>query len=244
MSSKSISRLKRHIKSFFKKLLPGVFPDFSNVKVIIFGDGSEKVIRYARQLPRKIRIKNSGVKNVVKIHKNIKSRNIHISFSDKCIENICVLEDSLDSTGIAARIVFLDGIKTELRIGKGTSMNGTEICLGDGSRCIIGDNCMFSYNIVIRTTDGHTIVERDTTNILNLQKRDCVIGNHCWIGLRTIINKNTQLPDNTIVGSGSVLSGCFSKPYTVIAGNPAKVIKENVEFFCQNIDTFKRIHNL
>jgi acetyltransferase-like isoleucine patch superfamily enzyme len=117
------------------------------------------------------------------------------------------------------------------------------VCKINGSKCNIGSNCRFSYEVIIRATDGHTIVEKDTRHILNEQKHPLIIGDHCWIGLRTIINKNVQLPHDTIVGSGSVLTKKIDDPYCIIAGSPARVIKNNVKHHKETIYEFKRCHN-
>lgn len=92
----------------------------------------------------------------------------------------------------------------------------------------IGKGCMFSGEVAIWTTDGHTIMDASTNEVINRAKNGIVIGNHCWIGHKVTILKNTILPDNTIVGAKSCVSGHFSEPNTIIVGNPAKVIKRNV----------------
>ena len=162
------------------------------------------------------------------MHKNLVARNIIIGFSKKTKNCKCCMDDSQDAVGLDIDVRFLDGESSELYIGKNTGMNGTKIVLGNGSKCHIGNNCRFSYDIIIRTSDGHTILDNDTNEIINQQKCDCIIGDNSWIGLRSIINKNVQLAHNTIVGSGSVVTKQFSEPYTIIAGNPAKIIKKNV----------------
>lgn len=61
-----------------------------------------------------------------------------------------------------------------------------------------------------------------------------MIKNHCWIGYGAFITKNVQLPNNTIVGLASVVTEKFFEEYTVIAGNPAKIIKRNVTWDIRN----------
>jgi acetyltransferase-like isoleucine patch superfamily enzyme len=87
---------------------------------------------------------------------------------------------------------------------------------------------MFAHNIFIRATDGHIITDKATGEILNKPKHPVVIGKNCWIGQNCLIAKNAVIPDNTIVGMGSVVTKLFKEEYTVIAGNPAKIIKTNV----------------
>lgn len=52
------------------------------------------------------------------------------------------------------------------------------------------------------------------------------IGDYCWIGMNSVIMPNTVLGDFTIVQAGSVVKDSFAEGYCVIAGNPAKIIKQ------------------
>jgi acetyltransferase-like isoleucine patch superfamily enzyme len=52
------------------------------------------------------------------------------------------------------------------------------------------------------------------------------IGKHCWIGKGASILPGIQLGDFTIVGAGAVVTHSFNEGYCVIAGNPARKIKE------------------
>ncbi|MBO1385602.1 lipopolysaccharide biosynthesis protein [Vibrio cholerae] len=54
--------------------------------------------------------------------------------------------------------------------------------------------------------------------------RDTNIGKNCFIGMGVAIQAGTTLGDHVIVGSNSVVRGCFPS-YCVIAGAPAKIIK-------------------
>ncbi len=52
------------------------------------------------------------------------------------------------------------------------------------------------------------------------------IGDHCWIGMNVIILPGVCLGDNVIVGGGAVVTKSFPSN-VVVAGNPARIIKEN-----------------
>lgn len=236
--------LKKILHKCKKKSSHDVLP----IKVYLFDDNSEERIYSKNLLPKGMNISvdpslvKEGVAdtNVLRIHKKFKARGLFIIYTMGCTNSLCVLEESGDTSGIAAKIIMMSGDKNELKIDKFTAMNNPDIYLGNGSKLFIGKNCIFSYDIVIRTTDGHTILDNETKEIINEQKNPCIIGNHCWIGLRTIINKNVVIPDNTIIGSGSVVTSRFNETYTVIAGNPAKVIKTGVTFDENTIYMYKR----
>lgn len=61
-----------------------------------------------------------------------------------------------------------------------------------------------------------------------LKKRPVVIREGCFLGANSIILKGTTLGKNVVVGAGNVVSGTFPDN-VIIAGNPARIIKNNKE---------------
>lgn len=120
-----------------------------------------------------------------------------------------------------------------LEIGKFTTMhgrNGNHILfeLDEGKSIIVDEDCMISNGIVFRNSDSHSILNINGNRINSAQ--DIHIGNHCWIGLKSIILKGTKIPDNTIIGAGSLCNKKFEENNTIIAGVPAKIVKSNVNW--------------
>lgn len=56
--------------------------------------------------------------------------------------------------------------------------------------------------------------------------KDVNIGNNCWIGMNSVLLPGVTLGEHTIVGAGSVVTKSFPEGNCVIAGNPAKIIKQ------------------
>lgn len=52
------------------------------------------------------------------------------------------------------------------------------------------------------------------------------IGKHCWIGANSVILPEVKLLERTIVGAGSVVTKSFGRSNILIAGNPAKIIRQ------------------
>lgn len=59
----------------------------------------------------------------------------------------------------------------------------------------------------------------------HLEPKPIVIGKNCWIGMNSVILGGVSLGDKTIVGAGSVVTKSFPEGNCLIAGNPAKKIK-------------------
>jgi acetyltransferase-like isoleucine patch superfamily enzyme len=56
------------------------------------------------------------------------------------------------------------------------------------------------------------------------------IGNHVWILQDSAVLKKSFIPNNTIVGTNSIVNKKFDKEYTMIAGSPAQVIREDINW--------------
>lgn len=124
------------------------------------------------------------------------------------------------------------------------------VSIGRGSRVEIGEQAVCSLtdcnlngasNLIIRhglTIGGGSTVSwgcqilDDDWHMLDYagrRSRDpkIIIGKRVWIGSRALINKGVQIGDGSVVAAGAVVSGVFPAG-VLIAGNPARVIRENV----------------
>jgi acetyltransferase-like isoleucine patch superfamily enzyme len=95
----------------------------------------------------------------------------------------------------------------------------------DEGKIIIGNGVQIGPETVI-LAGGHTYERKD---IPFLQQpyffSSVVIGDDVWIGTKVIILPGVNIGDGAVVGAGAVVTKDVD-PYTVIAGVPARVIKE------------------
>jgi acetyltransferase-like isoleucine patch superfamily enzyme len=63
-----------------------------------------------------------------------------------------------------------------------------------------------------------------------LTKGKLTIGNDVWVGSRVTIMSGLTIGDGAVIGAGSVVTRDVS-PYTIVAGNPARVIKDRFSPF-------------
>ena len=59
-------------------------------------------------------------------------------------------------------------------------------------------------------------------------KGDTVIGNDVWIGQNAVILPGVHIGDGAIIGANSVV-GSDIEPYTIVVGNPAKVLRKRFD---------------
>jgi acetyltransferase-like isoleucine patch superfamily enzyme len=98
--------------------------------------------------------------------------------------------------------------------------------LGAGSVVTSGHWLDFSAGIEI---GDHTVVGGRNSSFWthNRQRgRPIAVGCHCYLGSEIRVAPGAEVPSFCIVALGSVLSGHFSPPRSLIGGNPASVVRE------------------
>lgn len=115
----------------------------------------------------------------------------------------------------------------EFKIGKNTKLNKVEFFMTENnSRILIGEECMFSWDVGVWCTDGHSILDASSKNRVN-RGRFVEIGNHVWIGKGVQIGKNVKIASGCIVGWHSVVARSIQEENCIAAGVPAQIVKRN-----------------
>lgn len=113
-------------------------------------------------------------------------------------------------------------------IGKNTYFNGELVAFASEQKHIfIGDNCLMSHDIVMRTADPHLIYSINSHERINYSK-SIYIGDSVWIGQHAFILKGTKIGSGSIVGAASVLTNKIIPSNVSVAGNPGRIIAENI----------------
>ncbi|WP_394297135.1 acyltransferase [Methanosarcina mazei] len=103
----------------------------------------------------------------------------------------------------------------------------------------LNDNCVVTGSTLILTHDFS--IYHAAIGCKKITKKDpefkrtgrVIIGVNAFVGANCIILPGTKIGKNAIVGAGSVVTRDVP-PDTIVAGNPAKVIKSIEEYVNQN----------
>lgn len=102
-------------------------------------------------------------------------------------------------------------------------MGGGYLVASPNASITIGDNCLISYNVHIRT-DMHTykkgVLMMDQPNV----EKPINIGDDCWIGFGAQILAGVSVADGSVIGAGAVVTK-DTKCNGIYVGVPARLIK-------------------
>ena len=108
-----------------------------------------------------------------------------------------------------------------LKIGSGYANEGCRI--NCKKKICIGENVIISDDVIIRDNDVHTINKQN-------ECLPVVIGNHVWIGTRSIILKGVVIGSGAVIGAGSVVTKSVP-PNSLVVGAPARIVKTGIEWY-------------
>lgn len=138
--------------------------------------------------------------------------------------------------------IWIEDYNCEATIGDFSTFEDVHIAVTEpNSKINIGKDCMFAYDIDLRTGDSHSIINSLTNERINYA-RNINIGNHVWVASHISILKGVHISDNSVVATRAVVTKSFEEENILIGGMPAKKIKENINWDRQRIYK-KTTHN-
>jgi len=122
-------------------------------------------------------------------------------------------------------------------IGDFTLLNGALIMAEE--KIDIGSHCLISWNVGIADSDFHPLEPtqrlidaqalapffKDRPARPKLKTAPVRIADNVWIGMNAVILKGVTIGENSVVAAGSVVTKSIPTN-TVVAGNPAVVVKQ------------------
>ena len=130
--------------------------------------------------------------------------------------------------------------------GRATIQDGCEInvsgelTLGNNFRCnkgtkidakkqvVFGSDVLIGPQCYISDSDGHSLMSLDGA-VIN-EDEAIKVGRHVWLGRGVFILKGSEIGEDCVVGAASVVNRKIRLSNVIIAGVPAKVVKESVDW--------------
>ena len=88
----------------------------------------------------------------------------------------------------------------------------------------IGKDCAIGKDVMFRDSDSHEMVREGFQ-----MTKPISLGNHVWIGTRSIILKGIIVNDNSVIAAGSLCNRDVLG-YSLVGGVPAKIISYQLSF--------------
>jgi acetyltransferase-like isoleucine patch superfamily enzyme len=120
------------------------------------------------------------------------------------------------------------------QIGAWSYGNPTVQVYNEHSKLIIGKYCSIANNVFILIGGEHrtsfvstypfATLWNETDIADSYSKGDTIIGNDVWIGNGSMILSGVTIGDGCVIGARSLVTKNIP-PYSIVGGNPAKIIK-------------------
>lgn len=158
--------------------------------------------------------------NLVVCGSGVKLSNMRVHIHGR--GNRLEIGDNVKLSGVIS--IFGQGVT--VRIGDNFDAKGCKLVAWDAD-VSIGDDCLFAGDIEIRSGDIHRIEDQATGEVLN-PAAPITLGNRVWVGSYVSIMKGAAIPDDSVVGTRSIVTRQFISPGVLLAGAPAGVVREGI----------------
>jgi|SRR5690606_10436244 len=125
---------------------------------------------------------------------------------------------------VAKRCSLYGSEKNILEIGEYSYIGMNTVINGFNAKVKIGSNVSIAQSVNIMADSGPNASSR-MQEFFPMIKGSVTIGDNSWIGANSIIMPNVSLGEFCVVAANSFVS-CSFEPYSVVGGNPAKLIRK------------------
>lgn len=108
-------------------------------------------------------------------------------------------------------------------IGDRTTIGQARI-IGAFADVLIGEDGLFSDEILVQSNDQHPLVDLDTQAVLNAHRRHIVLDRHVWVGRRAVLMPDIRIGSGAVIGAGALVTADVPAD-CVAAGVPARVVR-------------------
>lgn len=197
--------------------------------VTAIGGGLTLVVTDPSRKLGDIRVQSNGRDNTLFFDNLTWGGNCHASIRMLGSDTVMLFNDIGDEY-VAMPDIYLRSNGQFVFWGRGASAVGISMEIeGEGIGVIIGDDALISAGVWIRNHDMHAIHDLRTGARINRPPVQTVIERHVWLGQDAMLLGTERIGMGAIVGTRSLVKGTVP-PRVVVAGTPARVIREGVSW--------------
>ncbi len=173
---------------------------------------------------RRLRLTVHGSDNRIQVGSNALMQDVHIYMRGSG-HRLIIGEECYITGGE----LWFEDYGCVISIGPHTSIRSARLVVTEpGSAIEIGTDCMFSFDIDVRTGDSHSIIDPDTRLRVN-HARNVTIGDRVWISAHVSVLRGGSVGAGSVVATRSVVTHEIP-PRSLAAGSPAAVIRTPVRW--------------
>ncbi len=208
---------------------PGKFKWMMNLYNKVLGGNSFKVkgcrLEINCALLKRSRIEAHGLGNSIEIGQLTRMTGTTIFIKGN--NNKVIIDDE---NGFENCSIWIEDDNNEIHIGRHNRFfKNSHLAALEGTKITIGCDGLFAPDVQIRTSDSHSIIDKDSGRRVNAAA-DVTIGDHVWIATGAVVLKGSVVPSDCVVGINSLVNKKLDEESCVYAGNPAKKVKTGVSW--------------
>lgn len=199
-------------------------------KVTLDYYNSENII-YCNSIPRKCYFYfGYSHQSKVFIGKDVDISNV--KFDIRAIHEEIVIDDNvkmIDGT------IGIGDNNSKITIGKSTNFHERfKLNCLESTSIVIGQECNFSTDTHIQSSDSHSVIDDSSGNRVNNAK-SVSIGNRVWFGEDVTCLKGVVIDDDTIVGNKTLLTSGHYNGHSVYIGTPARLLRSDCHWVGERV---------
>lgn len=164
----------------------------------------------------------NGTDNILFCGENLKLRNTSIRFNGS--NSVVFLSNSRKEYSLDVSI----NNNSVFYVGRDNYFNGAlHVVISEEKNVVVGDNCLFSFGVWLRTADPHLIYSCETKERVNYSK-SIFVGDHVWIGQDAMLLKNSYIGSGSIVAAKALVAGKKIPSNESWGGNPARQLSRGI----------------
>ena len=152
-----------------------------------------------------------------------RARGASISIGDHCIVRSASGSNPL-SRGLPT---VLSAVTPDAVLSLGEHVGASDSVIFCARRVHIGSGTFLGAETLIMDTDAHPVCPECRAAGNSASTSEVHIGRDCFIGARSVVLKGVTLADGTCVGAGSIVTEGRGKKGGVLAGIPARVVRQS-----------------